>query len=414
MYKIFQDAIIDDELTKRAEAAQTAKKKLNKKGWWTAQAPYGYCKTEASKVYKQAPERAQVVRRMFQTILRGEGIHAFVRKINAEGKTTAKGNLWRLGRFQTAVRNPLYAGLMNVGTKEHPVLISCRSFPEPIITENEWRTAQKIIRGRSQLPTASQTSYPCSGLVFCGDCGRRMQVYGPNKKPEWRKYWCDGSYTVSTDETCKATVNMEDLHAILRHFGLLKSYYDEQVQAEALKSRERLPQLYQRRDELTARLGKLNSKVGDEETDFVFWREAMTNLKIEIDEQTAEIQELEAIPNKMVRSTYDNFVDALALNRPENRGLFRDVIRSLIERIEVTTEAVTIKLNDGYSFPLRRGKKTHKYHRELPKIHVMPTLKGTKLHLSIVQDEPILEPYVQAPNLLVDEIHPEQAQDWPE
>jgi site-specific DNA recombinase len=74
--------------------------------------PYGFRKGEASGQVVVEPDKAAIVRRVYQEYLTGEGIRTIARRLNAEG---GYGTSWNMHKVQKMLDCPLYKGVLEWG-----------------------------------------------------------------------------------------------------------------------------------------------------------------------------------------------------------------------------------------------------------------------------------------------------------
>lgn len=138
-----------------------------------------------NKMLVPIPEEAAIVRMIFEKFNNGDGILKIVRDLNALGVKTHRGSKFETGTVKYLLQNPVYIGKL----RWNPSGKSRRNFSgddvittdanhEPLVSEDQWETAQKRF-------TASKEKYPyyqrsgemkswVSGLVRCGECGRSI------------------------------------------------------------------------------------------------------------------------------------------------------------------------------------------------------------------------------------------------
>lgn len=146
---------------------------------------YGYGHQEGKAFI--IPDRAAVVRRIFEMSAAGESFLSIQNALNHEsvpapGKhRLGTDNLWHRTVISRMIRNTAYKGEYYWG---HPKRFL---IPIPaIVSEELWTKAQKRKRGR-----APSSGFALVGHLRCGVCGRRMQAKS-DKRPrkEWQGYRC--------------------------------------------------------------------------------------------------------------------------------------------------------------------------------------------------------------------------------
>jgi hypothetical protein len=133
------------------------------------------------------PETAPVVRRLFAAFESGTAPLDIAYTLNAEGIRGPQGP-WTRATLVKLLRNPVYRGDLVRYRHTRPTL---HYYPEddatdgrrtiegafePIIPDPEWTQVQALMDGRvvAGRPRRGRRGYPLSGLLRCGDCGRRL------------------------------------------------------------------------------------------------------------------------------------------------------------------------------------------------------------------------------------------------
>lgn len=150
-------------------------------------------------------EQAQIVRRIFELYLSGEGCHRIAKLLNEEGVKTITGSRWNDGTIKGMLQNEKYKGdfhlqkyytpenkknqrVKNHGevqsyyiTEDHPAIVSVK----------EWQQVQEIMeehkRQKNNLGGVKyQNRYPMSGMLICPLCGKSLKRrYVFANKVEW-------------------------------------------------------------------------------------------------------------------------------------------------------------------------------------------------------------------------------------
>lgn len=153
------------------------------------------------------PEEAEVVRQIFTDYLNGMGKNAIMKKLNAAGVKTKRGNQWLESTIDRILRNEKYAGdllLQKVYIEDHMDKkksanhgVLPRYYVQgshgPIIdqgTFNQVRERLKCNGARFHPDIAPPPKYPFSGMILCALCGKnyRRKITGAGSKyakPVW-------------------------------------------------------------------------------------------------------------------------------------------------------------------------------------------------------------------------------------
>jgi site-specific DNA recombinase len=130
--------------------------------------PYGYVRR--NKTYEPHPEHADVVRFIFSRYRDGASQFRIAQELAARRIPTAgEKRTWKAGKIGRLLDNPAYAALMPVDGDLLP------GQWEPLIDPAVWR--QVSMRRRETREKWSRPRAPkrlLAGLLYCGDCGRRV------------------------------------------------------------------------------------------------------------------------------------------------------------------------------------------------------------------------------------------------
>lgn len=165
---------------------------------------FGYRLTDGT--FYVIEREAEIVKKIFADYLSGMGINAIMKKLNAEGVLTKRGNRWNECGVRLVLRNEKYTGEMllqktfrsdhinkrkTVNHGELP-MYSVIGSHEAIIDKETFERVQKEIERRAAKyqPKSKIGEYPFSGLIKCGICGKyyRRKIAnagGKYKKPVW-------------------------------------------------------------------------------------------------------------------------------------------------------------------------------------------------------------------------------------
>ena len=131
-------------------------------------------------------ENTPLIQRIFDMFLSGQGYKTIANKLNDEGYTTMKGNLFENRTIEYIIRNPVYAGKLRWtpgggGSRSHyrtdKEVLVVDGEHKPIIDPKVWEQAQKRAKELKQRHTAYSREvsvkydYMLRGLVRCSNCG---------------------------------------------------------------------------------------------------------------------------------------------------------------------------------------------------------------------------------------------------
>ena len=222
--------------SKKIKAVVEANAKAGKYG--CKQAAYGYIKGDDEKHTPIInPETAPVVLSIFQMRAQGISPKHIADKLNADGilnptdyhysrigkePTITMRHLWSGATVKNILKNRIYLGQLaqlrrtTVSHKNHKVVykdesdwVIVENNHEPIITQELWDRVREVENSVSNgKPMKTGYVNPLCGLMFCADCGFKMQVAttwrGIKKTPDavpYRSYNCT-SYRLFGKNAC--------------------------------------------------------------------------------------------------------------------------------------------------------------------------------------------------------------------
>ena len=141
-------------------------------------------------VYRRVinPERARLIKRIFDAIEAGHTFGEVARAFNAEGRKTMRGKDWTTRRVRETVLNPFYAGWLTAYGER------IRGEHEPLIDSERW---ERIVAGLRRLDAVADQrrrggrrpveDYLLRRIGFCGHCGRSLYT---RRLASGRQYIC--------------------------------------------------------------------------------------------------------------------------------------------------------------------------------------------------------------------------------
>ncbi|MGG1329345.1 recombinase family protein, partial [Bacillus tropicus] len=137
----------------------------------TGHPPYGY-RYSGNKTLEIVEEQAEIVRFIFE-LSKTIGLLKISLELNKMGVKTRRNNRFGQSAVKRILHNPFYCGYMTVHNKWVPIK---NEGYIPIISEEEFKTTQKILtkRNNAQTRLRSDSYYPFSGIVLCPECQRAM------------------------------------------------------------------------------------------------------------------------------------------------------------------------------------------------------------------------------------------------
>jgi len=309
-------------------------------------------------VYRRVidPERAPLIRRIFDQVEAGQTFGDVARRFNAEGHKTVRGKHWTTRRIRETVLNPYYAGWLTAYGER------IAGDHEPLIEPERW---EQIIAGLRCLdPVAEQRrrggrrpaeDYLLRRIGFCGHCGQSLYT---RRLAGGRQYIC--AAVRESRGTCDAAAIPADV-AEAQVLARLQTFVGDVEQwivgraADADSERElfaravqdqraKLAQMDRRLERARAQHDRLLDK-GDVELGAAALRE-VTRIELERDEQARSLtqaeQHLSAWETPDVDAALDYYTelrDAIA-GRVQQAQSVRDLnaaLRTVLEGIWLHT-----------------------------------------------------------------------------
>ena len=158
------------------------------------------------------PEEAEIVRKIFDLYLAGNGFCKIARILTNEGIKSYTGKVWNKSTLGEIISNVTYTGNLHLQktyrenhmTKktmrnkgEKPLYI-VEGNHEPIISQEIFDKAQEIRKAKAVGKSGKRNgpAYPFTGLIYCGECGHLFK----HKVTKYYESWCCSQY----DELGKA------------------------------------------------------------------------------------------------------------------------------------------------------------------------------------------------------------------
>ncbi len=166
---------LDNEL--RGERSLAGMKMRVEQGRWTFKAPIGYvngCDAQGNKTLLRDPQRADLVKEAFEMYATGLYSKEQVReRVNANGLRTQKNKPIGPERFANMLRNPRYAGILDVKKWG----MSAKGDFDPIVTMETFQQVQEVLQGRRKTVAPRQRNrpeFPLRNFILCGYCNKPL------------------------------------------------------------------------------------------------------------------------------------------------------------------------------------------------------------------------------------------------
>lgn len=370
MFGMIRDAMVDDEISKRAKLSIDAKTKLKRDGIYRGSAPFGYKKDGDN--YVPDPKHAPTIKLMFTLRSRGRSFGEISQALAEKSYFRPDGKPIPYSYIRNIIDTPIYAGKLNIGTKESPDFIPAKNVKQ-IVSNDDYQKCDDLTRTNKEKfknrPRAAGGS-PLSGLVFCGYCGGTMSrsttATGRKDKetgkiPYAHRYVCI-SRRFGGGCTKTMTILAEQLESFVGTFVALKTAIESARRKEHQQRKNELPGLLQEVEELrNKRLRLLDDKRLDAETLTVL----AGGLGKQISDMQREIHEIESLPEPKLGKA-QKIVEAKTMTLQEQR----DTLRQYVKSVKVFTSRIEITLFDNNVLSIQRIKTTRGV--VLPKINALP------------------------------------------
>jgi site-specific DNA recombinase len=174
-----------------------------------AYAPFGYDAVNINKRERilVPNEQADIVRTIYDLYINENmGCNKISDYLNNRGFLTARGSKWYRSAVSNVIKNKVYCGYIQwqkkdyikpkginkkitVKTKPVEEWIEAKGKHEPIVSEEIWSQAQKILNGRTQVSYSNALRNPFAGIIKCKVCGKPMH-YRPYTENDYDYLFC--------------------------------------------------------------------------------------------------------------------------------------------------------------------------------------------------------------------------------
>lgn len=319
-----------------------------------AVAPYGYKRTKGEALMTVDPEKAAVVREAFDRFNAGDSIRTIVTDLNGRGILSPTGKLWTLPAMRVVLSNPAYVGLVTHGRKlnrrtskgevrrtkqAHGDYLQAPGAHEALIDEATWQAAQKRLTETQGVPgrrSAAIHHRPWLRVARCGLCGSRLSAHSTRG---YVTYVCS-----RIDQSGKGACTLSSISGRLLSATLVPEMarvLDHPHQAA--KGRKRKPTTP--RTDPAAELARLEAAIARESDLYRAGAQSFEAMAERVKELNARKEALtQAAPESPQgpQSTPPPFPNLVATWKGSTDPLRAEVVRSLVERVTVTNDALTL------------------------------------------------------------------------
>lgn len=173
--------------------------------------PYGYS-VDSEGYYQIQPEEAEAVRMIFTMKSNGASYSEIADALARAGHVTRSGAPFGKNTLYDMLRNEKYTGVYlynraaeadrngrrnNRASKPESEITRIDGGMPAIISIDEWKKVRNLSKEGTALggKNHAKNNYILSGLVYCGECGRKMVICNGGKNRDgsyWRAYRCPG------------------------------------------------------------------------------------------------------------------------------------------------------------------------------------------------------------------------------
>lgn len=328
------------ERTTMGRQARLAKGHYN-----SSRPPLGYSFLPGCNDLKVDPYEASIVREIFSLFLSGTSINTIASTMQKKYPTVRS---WRNTMIRRTLRNSVYIG------KVSDVDITRDGIHEAIISDSDFNMANSMLQHNLEIKKQSCRSRSLlTGLLYCGDCGARMQPRTISKGYSLRRYVC---YSVSRtnklmikSDHCTNRLHpytLEELDNIIineiKKLSVDEKYLKSIIQEDAAPIINEAELCQDRLAELDKQTDKLLNLYQIGAVDLSQIQDRLTSLK---QERNALTQTLNKVSTEMpmniqqIQDYATAFQEALAKNDYDQ---VNNIIHILIDKIVVLNEDIEI------------------------------------------------------------------------
>ena len=314
--------------------------------------PYGYRREAGGLVVN--PAEAEIIQMMFRCYVDEKlGLGRTTQRLNAVGYRT-RGNLqWQASPLSRILRNPVYKGMVRASG------ITAPGVHEPIVSAEVFDAAQERLEANSNRlhPRTRAAKLLLLGVARCGYCGRLIRA----RYTTAASYYCTGNQSVGAEHCpgfMKQTTYVDDL--VIRKLAELAA--NPEVQQLALSEAagivtEELSPLDQERGRLQTELAKfpatftrwadrLDQGLIDEHqfaqrNQDLMQRKQLVSDRLDELERSLARRDKVAIELDQLKAALADFANLWQQGTLDER---KEVVRRLVETLEITRDTVTIKI----------------------------------------------------------------------
>lgn len=339
-------------------------------------ANWGYKFVKDNKdIKKMIPDKKlkEHVELIFNLVLKNWGSAKIATYLNQKAIPAPSGIYWWYVTVLEIVRNPVYKGYVRYGYRSNrnkkkrnrDCLIIKSPYIEPIISEEKWDLAQKILDKRiTNKRRNSSSSYLLTGIAKCALCDSTIHGYSDGRKEpyKYRGYACSKrgipckSGRISTkiiDSVVKKAVYDEFISQPERITNYVNRV-NAAVKMSTLEFKKRLQYLENRKNLNIKKFKEWsNMRVSGEITpeEYGIFHEELQKERKQLDEEERELRNLQKpnqekmVDEQVIRNILSNFSDVMNNRDIEEQKLFIQCFVKEVEFPIIKDEKRFLKIN---------------------------------------------------------------------
>jgi site-specific DNA recombinase len=337
------------------------------------------------------PEEAEVVRRMFDVFVDGRtSIRGVAVRLNEEGGAKPpRAGRWTAGSVYHILRNSMYHGVGQANKVE--AVLSPRASPirpihrrnpktgkrwrpreewlpyscPAIVTEEVYQLAQDRLSSNKELSSRNtKAEYLLRGLIFCGECGRRIQAASG-------RYFCALTRRQIAEDSgvarCGSTIRLpiaalddevwREVAGMIKRPSTLRKYH-RMLKGRLLPKACADGDLAVRREKLEQRMRRINDLYVRGDINRAEHAERQRLAKEELHKVTSRIDKLKelCLEDKEVEQMLQSFAGFSSAIKEEIADVDfetrRYIVENMVKRVIIGKNDVTIE----FAAPLKRSK----------------------------------------------------------
>ncbi|MDE2780669.1 MAG: recombinase family protein [Chloroflexota bacterium] len=273
-----------------------------------SKAPFGYTRIKVSDGVKERPTlevdpvAAPIVREMFESSRRGNGLAEICKELNGRGITN-RGRRWQKNVVHYLLTNEAYTGTAVWGVKSKD-----EKAGEPVRVENAWPALvsrelfDAVHQGlHERAPTVQQpgrvgSQYLLSGLLRCGVCGRSYSAQGA-KSGQFAYYVCSSLFREGAGACTARYLNATKVEDLVIEKVRERILTEETITELVTLVAEEIDALA---GEVNGRLTAINSELSDVETRLENLYQALETQQLPIEVLSPRILSLKSRQDQLV------------------------------------------------------------------------------------------------------------------